>query len=373
MRARGFTLIELLVVIAIIAILIALLLPAVQQAREAARRSQCKNALKQLGLALHNYHDVFDKFVYRKGGSSDCNVPAAGYHSANCNRLSGFMGLMPYLDQANLYNKVQAGDPANGIAPGGPSGWDNGWPAWYVVVPSMLCPSDQMTPASAQIAHNYLFCMGDSAGDPSGTNGVTNSTLVRGVFGYQYCNGVRDIPDGTSNTIAMSEGVRGAAFGTNPTIPTTVSGFDYDIRNSYVVGQASMITNPGACRSLIVNGQFWKPGVQVKGHRGRAMWDGQGERVGFTTILPPNSGGCTLGTNNNADEAYVAIPPSSMHTGGVQVLMCDGAVRFVSDNIDTGNLGATMIALNNTSTASPYGVWGALGTKNAKDLIPGEF
>jgi len=130
-KRKGFTLIELLVVIAIIAILIALLLPAVQQAREAARRTQCKNNLKQLGLALHNYHDVYGRFIYRKGGTAG--------NPGNANRLSGFMGLMPYIEQGPLFNTVAAGGGTGNQPPGGPVGW-TGWAEWNVTIPALLCP-----------------------------------------------------------------------------------------------------------------------------------------------------------------------------------------------------------------------------------------
>ena len=144
-RRSGFTLIELLVVIAIIAILIALLLPAVQQAREAARRTECKNNMKQLGLALHNYHDTNKKFVFRKGGTS-----------GNSNRLSGFIGLLPFLEQNTMFQQIQA----NG---GGPSAW-SGWTYWNHQVKGLICPSDaRATPSDGSVGeNNYAFSLGDS-------------------------------------------------------------------------------------------------------------------------------------------------------------------------------------------------------------------
>ncbi|MBI1345429.1 DUF1559 domain-containing protein [bacterium] len=352
-RRQGFTLIELLVVIAIIAILIALLLPAVQQAREAARRTQCRNNLKQLGLALHNYHDNFNAFVYRKGGSNS-SQNGTPLHPNNKGRLSGFMGLMPYLDQAPLFNRVSAGDPANGVAPGGPAGWQ-GWATWNVRLPAVLCPSDGSTIINNNY-HNYLFCVGDSARNCNG------STQVRGIFGVNVCVGLRDIVDGSSNTIMMSEGVRGQGFSTNPN--PSAAGGDYRSINVYV-SNMDPINNPVACRTLATNG-FINAGQTVKSHRGRMMWDGQLERVGFNTILPPNSTGCVASNNVNADSSDGALPPSSHHVGGVHCLFADGAVRFISENISTGNLGIAS-PNQNGSGLSPYGVWGALGSKSGNE------
>ncbi|WLD15503.1 DUF1559 domain-containing protein [Planctellipticum variicoloris] len=359
---RGFTLIELLVVIAIIAILIALLLPAVQQAREAARRTQCKNNLKQLGLALHNYHDVYNGFIYRKGGSNG-NPASSGFTRGNCERLSGFAGLLPYIDQAPLFNQIAAGSPVavppaipTPVPPGGPEGWA-GWAVWDVRMPAFQCPSDGVTPVGVR-SWNYLFCVGDSARNPR------DSTVVRGVFGFRLCVNMRDITDGTSNTILMSEGVRGLDIGI-----TTTAGGDYRALNSTVMNM-DPINAPGACRQL-TSGGFVNAGLQIKQRRGRVMWDGQTERCGFNTILPPNSVSCAAGADVNADAADAALPPASMHTGGVHCLMADGAIRFISENIDTGNLSAAS-PVQNGAGLSPYGIWGALGTKSGNETV-GDF
>ncbi len=351
LRQRGFTLIELLVVIAIIAVLIALLLPAVQQAREAARRSQCKNNLKQLGLALHNYHDVFNTFVARKGGS-DWN--GANNNSGNRQRRSGLIPLMPYLDQAPLYNTIAAGDAA--VGQGGPCGWC-GWTAWDVVVPALLCPSD---PGSNELRKvtNYVFSVGDTI-----TN-YRDSQNTRGMFSFRRCHGVRDALDGTSNTILMSEINR----------PKTARydnlGFSTTVRKDEGVaeGFASIGTNPGQCLAALTNGFYTTPAV-VKNRGGGNAWDGQPEYVGFNTVMPPNGPSCVnMGTSCCGDSPDGVLSARSRHTGGVQCLMGDGAVRFISENIDTGNLAAAQV----TGGRSPYGVWGALGSREGGETI-GDF
>ena len=355
---KGFTLIELLVVIAIIAILIALLLPAVQQAREAARRTQCKNNLKQLGLALHNYHDVFGSFVFRKGGYGQVRG-ARGDARGNANRVSGYVGLLPYLEQSALYNVIQAGDPANGIPVGGPPGWSN-WAPWRIPMTFALCPSDGKD-GDTRKSNNYLFCIGDTPLGTNRTNAHYSRRDVRGIFGYQRCTKIRDITDGTSNTIAMSEHIRFnrgiGAVGAN----------QVSVRMGIATSIASINTNPGSCLAT-ANGDYFVAGTVVKGKIGRVMWDGQVERVGFTTVLGPNKPSCDNNNNPNADAAQAIITPSSFHTGGVQVLLADGSVRFISDNIDTGNLAAAPY-FTNGSGPSPYGIWGALGTKAGGEVL----
>lgn len=348
---KGFTLIELLVVIAIIAILIALLLPAVQQAREAARRTQCKNNLKQLGLAHHNYHDVYNTFIYRKGGTDASGVTPRG----NCNRLSGFMGLMPYIEQSALYNLVQGGGGSGAKPPGGPEGWA-GWTEWDVSLSALQCPSDGFQSNKVRVT-NYVFNIGDT------NRGSRDSRTVRGVFGHQTRFGMRDITDGTSNTILMGEHVA-ANFG-----QFTVGANDSPL---IITSTSQNWTGniPSDCKAM-ANGTRWATGTLVKGRSGTALWDGQAERCGMTTIIAPNGPSCGDNADVNADMPNPIVTPSSYHTGGVQVVLCDGSVRFISENIDTGNLTIATPA-NNSNAASPYGVWGALGTRGSGETI-GEF
>lgn len=362
-RRPGFTLIELLVVIAIIAILIALLLPAVQQARESARRTQCKNNLKQLGLALHNYHDVYNMFVYMKGGTNGYGNTAR--NDGNYNRRSGLISLLPYVEQSALYAQIEAGDTsgANGqtlpVPPGGAAPW-SGWRVWWVQIPGFRCPTDPGI-ITARGTSNYAFCRGDSY---AFGNTARDANQASGVFCRNTCYGTRDIVDGTSNTIAFGERVQGS-FGIGAKAGA-------DVRESTLTGVAGITTSAGACvaaASGITSGKRYTTWSAVKGKFSSIWQDGQPENVAFNTVLAPNSPSCTNDGNGNADSAYSILNASSYHTGGVQVVLCDGSVRFISENIDTGNLS---VAVNTVNGPSPYGVWGALGTRMGGEVV-GEF
>ncbi|QDU35838.1 Type II secretion system protein G precursor [Maioricimonas rarisocia] len=335
MRRRGFTLIELLVVIAIIAILIALLLPAVQQAREAARRSQCKNNLKQLGLALHNYHDTYGVFPYRQGGTNQS--------THNWGRLSGFVGLLPYVDQGPLFNQISSElvDGGTTYPPMGPNPWNGNYPPWQQTIPVLLCPSETSHSASDSIGDTtYGFVAGDTHN--------TNSSNPRGMFGLRSSTRFSDILDGSSNTIAMAEmkfpvqsgDIGHTAVGSNFTVPT-------DCLATY---------NP-TTRQYTVTAHAWK---------GRRWSDGGAGSTAVTTTMPPNSPSCS---HNNHDAQNGFYSAGSAHVGGCHTLMGDGSVQFISENIDTGNLSVDAATVGGVS---PYGVWGALGTKAGGEVV-GEF
>jgi prepilin-type N-terminal cleavage/methylation domain-containing protein len=328
---RGFTLIELLVVIAIIAVLIALLLPAVQQAREAARRTQCRNNLKQLGLALHNYHDNYNRMpaaVYWISATSYTNGVANNPQPRNYSWASM---ILPYIDQAPLYNSVNFQLPA----------WSqmiNGQPFQSYTFPAFKCPSDPGFGGSNNRFNigwtNYSGAEGwDWWNRPGGT--------LNGVFAITTHTRLGDITDGTSNTILLCE--------------TSTSGFD---PNAGVPGH---VHNGGGHARAGGNNSVFRPcliGVQTSGDAsghsiapfdvppvgasgaGGAMFPGNADGTAASTpasgfwgqfgapyAYQPTYLTC-FGINNNWPGA------SSVHTGGAHALMADGTVRFLADTMD---------------------------------------
>ncbi|WP_437222085.1 DUF1559 domain-containing protein [Planctomicrobium sp. SH661] len=349
-RKRGFTLIELLVVIAIIAVLIALLLPAVQQAREAARRSQCKNNLKQLGLAVQNYHDVYNMFPSRANGPGlyDGGDSATSYR--NC--LSGFVALLPFYDQQATYQVIQS-NPSQ-VVP-----WNASFAPWTTELSMLLCPSDGLTvPGSVAVVGrvNYAFSAGDSRTDAQmmGTwiGGYSQGQNNRGIFGHNSAVRMRDVSDGTSNTIALSELDR----------PESADGSG----RGNLAPHLGMDISPITCLAMFnrstdayASGTPMYSGY-IRGH-GWAM--GQTAYTGFNTILPPNSAPSCM---SMGDYGGGFLPAASQHTGGVQAVFADGSVRFISENISTGDLSYSSEV---TGGISPYGVWGALGSRGGSEVI----
>ena len=330
---KGFTLVELLVVIAIIGILIALLLPAVQAAREAARRSQCTNNMKQIGLALHNYHDINKAFPALKGGPTTVDSGSTGLRY----RLGPYPRLCAFLEQQAIYDEAM-------VTPAVTTGYEN--PVRSYEVATLLCPSDIETGALANSYGNlsYGLCVGDNT---MNMDDGTSSGISRGVFAAYSWPRFADIVDGTSNTIAVAEYQRPPAH-----------------------GQFGDIVNLGGAFTLAecvasydtVNNEY--TGSSFAAQRG---WQWHDAHVYFTvvqTILPPNSPSCstTSGWSALTGANYGVFSASSRHPGGCNVVLADASVHFVSETIDAGSIAST-IPTKTTGGNSPFGVWGALGTK----------
>jgi prepilin-type N-terminal cleavage/methylation domain-containing protein/prepilin-type processing-associated H-X9-DG protein len=332
---RGFTLIELLVVIAIIAVLIALLLPAVQSAREAARRAQCVNNLKQLGLAMHNYHSAVNSLPWGDG---------PWWIEWSAHTL-----LLPYIEQGAIYNAINFVD----TEPFGQTPMPNNNPAnttaCYVTIAGFLCPSDPDRLTDPNGHNNYMDNSGSAPNCDYGgnSNAPSYNEPASGPFIYSS-NGVDTGPpgfggsfisfasilDGTSNTAAFSERVK--AIGNN--FGNTTAPFDTGIPT------ASLSTPPAVPNNQEQTPQPYyqvcrvTPPVPVNGQDAAnfsddnisgAMWDsGQPACTRYIHLMPPNTWSCRSGLQ-------IAHVASSHHPGGVNVLFCDGSVKFIKQSINT--------------------------------------
>jgi len=392
-NTRAFTLVELLVVIAIIGILIALLLPAVQAAREAARRMQCTNHLKQVGLAIHNFQDSRKRLPFH---GWDPDWTGAFTHPAVCGgeRMHGtdvyslFASLLPYIEQMALHERL-CSHLTTAVANGhNDDGWDYTpcpWRAGNILDGAGNWVPD---PFTSEIA--YLICPSDGNARKSGTETGRTSYVAncfgdshspddwpgRGVFGWGYTGrgGVRtfaSVSDGLSNTVFFSESCTSPARGhTNP-------GNDQRIKTGIVLssmfytdaivpqtcaehrgGSGMLRTDINSATLLDVRGQRWG--------------DARSSYTRFNTMIPPNGPSCA-----GHSEVWSMVSPSSNHTGGVNVSFGDGSVHFVSDTISCGRLdlklgedqGYTGGQTRYFGGPSTYGVWGALGSREGGESV----
>jgi type II secretory pathway pseudopilin PulG len=333
------------VVIAIIGVLIALLLPAVQAAREAARRMQCTNYQKQILIALHNYHDTNISLPSNCIAAQPVTMYLAG-------RYSFLVPILPFNEQTTLYDRVmtEAGKSVTGAGTNNPHATQ---------VSHYLCPSDsggkQGKTATNAGRTNYHFCSGDW---PSvyKAHTATASYIFNPrspIQGSAFWNGLEMITDGTSNTVAISERcvytesqrqmVRVGQIGNRtdsvngenvkPTTTAPLKCFDSTVRNGK---------------------EYLSSGITHRTYLGTRWSDGIASYGSIQTILPPNSPACV-----SADEtSRVLHAASSFHSGGVNLGLYDGSIRFVTDTIDYGDLTVPPVE----SGSSPFGVWGAMGS-----------
>ena len=357
-KERGFTIMELLVSIAIIGILIALLLPAVQAAREAARRLHCQNNLKQWGLALHNYHSAFNAFPTPAKKNRGKGWFEAGYDDYP---VGVTFALLPYLEQDSRYQAINALT----MSQYGKPDYSTQWlfaehELMHTSFAGVLCPSDgeanQPSPLNHNARSNIMFCMGDAAYCPWGPDSAWTmfeaaKVSRRGMFIPESWKTFALVTDGSSHTLAASEKLTSSQGNQERNIGRNALGGPMEWLQR---GVPDIFGRPEDCidaiseeekitRTLSIPADIWI---------GDSMISGRGFDNGFNTILPPNSISCY-------DEYGTAfLAPNGNHISGVNALFLDGSVVLISNSIDAGDPSKGQVSTG----PSPFGVWGAMGS-----------
>ncbi len=407
-RCHAFTLVELCVVIVVIAVLIGLFLPATSRSREAARRMTCTSMLKQIALAAQNYHDMYQ------------TLPPGCFHYASFNpaeseprlygsrRMSGFVALLPYMEQPPLYTHLTGAgfhfnmnqDASDSIVFG------EGLGPFQERLSLFLCPSDgggRSGGVREQGRNNYRFCYGDfpphnggmkiyDAGPKLGYNVLSEmktdedsgeeirpdrgfgegqiDAINRGAFAVNVWNPLSSFTDGTSNTLLASERI----IATNPErVGQGIVVASDAICNAYSYSE-SIQDDARLCFQRGLRTGKYATGDDKLDWGGRRWGDGALVYTGFVTVLPPNAPSCIAGSDNG-QPARAIMTASGWHKGGVNTAMADAAVKFVADTVDWQNDPVTKKpnpdGAFRVTGRSNFGVWGLMGTRNSGDGIPG--
>ena len=351
----------------------ALILPSIVRQRADAREQTCSNNMKQLGLALHNYHAAYKQLPPGAGGTTGGDTP----ESSNAGRLGMLVAVLPFVEQQALWEQIV--NPYTNPATGqrfplmGPVPWydPEAYEPWNRAPWNYLCPAGRpedkgnqaqkivytLKSSDAAVLTNYVACYGDGTfnnGQPWGDDrdAIQQSRASkRGIFASGHAFKFRDVLDGLSNTIMMSE-TRASSEGDKGT-----AGIAKDVED--------ISLNPSLCLRAAedTNTKWWDFG------RGSRWCDGALPITGFQTVLPPNSGTCT--SENGLLDAIASA--SSDHADGAMVLFADGAVVFMTNGVDCGDSTAPGVAIGEgyamPGSKSPYGLWGALGTRASMETI----
>ncbi|MDR0337756.1 MAG: DUF1559 domain-containing protein [Planctomycetaceae bacterium] len=368
----GFTLVELLVVIAIIGVLIALLLPAVQAAREAARRSQCTNNAKQFVIALHNYHDTTKALIPLR-----CGFSSPGTNKFT--RWGGLIALFPYMEQGVAYDallakigKFASGSTTDGVTPWGTpdGGWGTPDPRNGKIA-TLICPSDSGSSysngnpwavgGSGSFRTNYFLCLGDGMNDANAINpGSTSDIRSRSMFNAMRWKNLGACLDGTSNTIAIAESIR--AYETD--YMTSIKGGIVGTSDTTIHSDSSARVSSCINQTVTGNKNEIAAGKNTRTMRGCILYTAP-SMGGFHTVLPPNSLSCSSAGVGNYLDNWGIFSAQSYHSGGVITGFFDGSVSFISDTINCGDSSAVQVLIGK----SEFGIWGALGTPEGKESV----
>jgi type II secretory pathway pseudopilin PulG len=391
----GVTLIEILVTTAVTTLLLGLVFSAVQSAREAARRTACANHFRQIGVGLHNYHAAYGFFPSPGGtGAKDRTRPIGTDYpsyggSGGCNqwRLNILVPLLPFVEEQPLWEKVSnpyvaaEGTPfQKTYSPMGPIPWHWDYPVWKAQVSTYRCPSDASPTTNTIAKTNYASCAGDGiwricagygpamyAGWPGSPVVPTDNTALRGMVHRTAKFGVSDCIDGGGQTLLMGE-----IAGDDQT--RRIIGRSIGFASGY--GVADLRDRPSRCLDFVdpSRPRYWKKSAPAYASRGGRWTDYASCYSVFNTVLPPNGPNCSHEVGypqiGHSDQIGGVFSASSNHPGGCHVLLVDGVIKFVSETVDAGNSSAPSIysgSVNAPGSESPYGVWGAMGTRGSHE------